>query len=42
MCTKVCPVNAINGEIGKVHEIDQSKCIKCRSCMATCPFKAIG
>ena len=42
MCTKVCPVNAINGEIGKPHEIDQSKCIKCRSCMATCPFKAIG
>ena len=41
LCKKSCPVNAISGEIGKVHEIDQSKCIKCRSCMKVCPFKAI-
>lgn len=42
LCKKACPVNAISGDIGKVHTIDQSKCIKCRSCMKACPFKAIG
>lgn len=42
LCKKVCPVNAISGEIKEVHVIDQDKCIKCRSCMAKCPFKAIG
>ena len=42
LCKKVCPVNAITGEIKEVHTIDQDKCIKCRSCMAKCPFKAIG
>lgn len=42
ICKKICPVNAISGEVGKVHVIDQSKCIKCRSCMQKCPFKAIG
>ena len=42
LCKKVCPVNAISGEIKEVHVIDQEKCIKCRSCMSKCPFKAIG
>lgn len=42
LCKKVCPVNAISGEIKEVHTIDQDKCIKCRSCMSKCPFKAIG
>ena len=42
LCKKVCPVNAISGEIKEIHTIDQNKCIKCRSCMAKCPFKAIG
>ena len=42
LCKKVCPVNAISGEIKEPHVIDQNKCIKCRSCMAKCPFKAIG
>ena len=42
LCKKVCPVNAISGEIKEPHVIDQDKCIKCRSCMAKCPFKAIG
>ena len=42
LCKKVCPVNAISGEIKEIHVIDQEKCIKCRTCMAKCPFKAIG
>ena len=42
LCKKVCPVNAISGEIKEVHVIDQDKCIKCRTCMSKCPFKAIG
>ena len=42
LCKKVCPVNAISGEIKEVHTIDQNKCIKCRTCMSKCPFKAIG
>ena len=42
LCKKVCPVNAISGEIKEIHTIDQNKCIKCRTCMSKCPFKAIG
>ena len=42
LCKKVCPVNAISGEIKEIHVIDQEKCIKCRTCMSKCPFKAIG
>ena len=42
ICKKVCPVSAISGEVGKLHVIDQNKCIKCRSCMQKRPFKAIG
>jgi len=41
MCAKVCPVDAISGEIKKVFEIDQSKCIKCGACFNTCKFNAI-
>jgi len=42
LCKKVCPVNAISGEIKEIHTINQEKCIKCRTCMSKCPFKAIG
>ena len=42
LCTKVCPVNAIGGDVREIHYIDQEKCIKCRSCLTKCPFKAIG
>ena len=41
LCKKVCPVEAISGEIKGQHLIDQTKCIKCGACMAKCPFKAI-
>ncbi len=42
LCKKACPVAAIEGEPGQKHKIDQTKCIKCRTCVNTCPFKAIG
>ncbi|MDU2065720.1 MAG: NADH-quinone oxidoreductase subunit NuoF [Sporomusaceae bacterium] len=41
LCKKVCPVEAISGELKSVHKIDGSKCIKCGACMTKCPFKAI-
>lgn len=40
-CARVCPVQAISGEIKKPYTIDKSKCIKCGTCMEGCPFKAI-
>ncbi|HDH02342.1 MAG TPA: 4Fe-4S dicluster domain-containing protein [Nitrospirae bacterium] len=41
MCMKVCPVNAAEGELKKVHTIDQGKCIGCGICTARCPKQAI-
>lgn len=40
-CARVCPVNCISGVVKQVHEIDQSRCIKCGSCLAKCKFDAI-
>ncbi|MHB1253099.1 MAG: NADH-ubiquinone oxidoreductase-F iron-sulfur binding region domain-containing protein [Candidatus Humimicrobiaceae bacterium] len=39
LCKKSCPVEAVYGEAKKVHEIDQSICIKCGACMEACPEK---
>ena len=41
LCSRVCPVNAITGEIKKPYVIDQEKCIKCGTCMEKCKFDAI-
>ncbi|WP_319586213.1 NADH-quinone oxidoreductase subunit NuoF [uncultured Desulfobulbus sp.] len=41
LCAKVCPVSCISGTPKKVHEIDQSRCIRCGQCMAKCRFDAI-
>jgi NADH-quinone oxidoreductase subunit F/NADP-reducing hydrogenase subunit HndC len=42
LCSRVCPVHAISGEVGKVaFSIDQSKCIKCGTCMSSCRFGSI-
>ncbi len=41
-CSRVCPVDAISGEIGKKYVIDQNKCIKCGQCYKTCRFGAIS
>jgi len=40
-CIKPCPVNAISGELKKVHSLDQNKCIKCGACYEACNFDAI-
>ncbi len=40
-CARKCPVNCISGEVKQQHHIDQTKCIKCGTCMATCKFGAI-
>ena len=40
-CARKCPVSAISGSIKQPHVIDQSKCIKCGQCIATCKFGAI-
>ena len=41
-CARVCPVNAITGEIKKPHVIDAEKCVKCGACAEACPVKAIS
>ena len=40
-CSRVCPADAITGEVKKVHRIDLEKCIKCGACMEKCKFGAI-
>ncbi len=40
-CARKCPVGAITGTVKEQHVIDQQKCIKCGSCIATCKFGAI-
>ncbi|SHJ96594.1 NAD(P)-dependent iron-only hydrogenase diaphorase component flavoprotein [Anaerobranca californiensis DSM 14826] len=40
-CVRVCPVNAIKGEVKKLHEINPEVCIKCGACVEKCKFNAI-
>ncbi|RFZ76993.1 NADH-quinone oxidoreductase subunit NuoF [Lacrimispora amygdalina] len=40
-CARICPADCIEGELKKVHVIDQSRCIKCSACYNTCKFNAI-
>lgn len=43
LCFRNCPVEAIEGERGKIHIIDQAKCTKCGTCFEVCPpaFRAV-
>jgi len=43
ICMRSCPVDAIGGGKRLVHVIDQSKCIKCGTCVDVCPprFSAV-
>src|SRR5699024_2191394 len=40
-CAKICPADAIEGEIREVYTIVQDKCIKCGACIESCAFDAI-
>jgi len=40
-CSEECPVDAIEGEKGSRHVIDQEECIKCGTCMEVCPVDAV-
>ncbi|MDR3084786.1 MAG: NADH-quinone oxidoreductase subunit NuoF [Christensenellaceae bacterium] len=42
LCSRICPVGAISGEVRKTFTIDQEKCIKCGACMEKCRFAAIS
>jgi len=39
ICARSCPADAITGGKRMVHVIDQSKCIKCATCLEKCPPK---
>ncbi len=39
ICMRNCPVDAIKGGRRLVHVIDQSKCIKCGTCLDVCPAR---
>jgi Fe-S-cluster-containing hydrogenase component 2 len=39
---RVCPTGAITGPRSEPHNLDPTKCIKCRSCYEICRFDAIA
>jgi len=41
LCAQGCPVEAIRGERGKPHQIDETRCISCGSCRGICKFGAV-
>jgi len=41
LCSRKCPVNAIAGEVKKLHTIDLEKCTKCGKCNEVCRFGAV-
>ncbi len=40
-CARVCPQKAVSGEKKKPYSIDQTLCVKCRSCYEACKFGAL-
>ncbi len=36
LCSRVCPANAVIGELKKPHSIDMSLCVRCGSCIKAC------
>ena len=40
-CKKICPVEAITGEVKSPHSVDKNACTACGSCRSVCRFDAI-
>lgn len=40
-CSRVCPVNCIEGKVKVNHVIDEDACIACGACYSACPVDAI-
>lgn len=40
-CAKICPVLAISGNKGSLHQIDGRRCVGCQVCAWVCPAGAI-
>ncbi len=40
-CKRACPVDCIDGELKKQHNIDYNKCTHCGACISACPVDAI-
>lgn len=40
-CSRVCPVDAINGKVRQIHSVDSEECIGCGDCIKVCPEKCI-
>jgi iron-only hydrogenase group A len=40
-CKRACPVDCIEGELKKRHEIDYNRCTHCGACVSACPVDAI-
>jgi NADH-quinone oxidoreductase subunit F len=36
-CVLTCPTEAISGEKSKIKVVDQTKCVKCGTCLEVCP-----
>ncbi|WBW95589.1 4Fe-4S binding protein [Oceanirhabdus sp. W0125-5] len=41
LCSKKCPVHAIEGNLKEKHSINRDKCIECGVCGKLCPVSAI-
>ena len=41
-CKKVCPADAVTGELKELHTINTLKCIKCGACFEACKFDAVS
>lgn len=40
-CKRACPVDCIEGELKKQHNIDYNRCTHCGACISACPVDAI-